>query len=78
MSTTTIPLQIPFDALLDAVKTLSSSEQQQLLLLLEDELAQAEESLVDADAATHATVQDARTAYAAGDFKTLDEYRQAG
>jgi hypothetical protein len=65
---------LTFDTLLASVVRLELSEKLRLRRLLEEEIAQAEEEAWDEDPTVQAEIREARTAYAAGDYVTLDEY----
>ena len=74
MTRETVRLQIPFASLVDAIASLELEEKQQLWQLLGEEIAQAEEDLMGQDPAVQAEIQEARTAFQAGDYLTLEEY----
>lgn len=46
----------------------------QLLEILETQIAEAEEETWETDAAIRYEIHEARTAYQAGDYTTIDEY----
>jgi hypothetical protein len=69
---------LTFDTLLASVVRLELSEKLRLRRLLEEEIAQAEEEACDEDPTVQAEIREARTAYAAGDYVTLDEYIAGG
>jgi len=74
MSTrSTSPAQT-FETLLASVVRLELPEKLRLRRLLEEEIAQAEEEAWDEDPTVRAEIREARAAYAAGDYITLDEY----
>lgn len=75
MSSLAVQVAIPFDALLDAVKNLGTFEQRKLWEVLEAQLAQYEEEQFENDPAIRSQIAEARAAYLAGDFQTLDEYK---
>lgn len=65
---------LTFEALLASVVRLELPEKLRLWRVLEEEIAQAEEDAWDEDPAVRAEIREARAAYAAGDYVTLDEY----
>jgi len=74
MAQETIKLLIPFESLVDSVAELSLEEKRRLWELLDQQLAQAEEEMWEQDPAVQAEIQEAHTAYQAGDYLTIDEY----
>lgn len=74
MATGSLRVTISFEALLDAISSLSMEDKQRLLELLEEQLAQDEEAAWERDPVAQAEMQAARDAYASGDYITLDEY----
>ncbi len=70
----TVKLLIPFDALLDSVRELSLRDKLELIKALEEQIAQAEEQAWDQSPTLRAEIQEARSAYEAGDSITIDEY----
>lgn len=75
MSSLSVQVAIPFDALVDAVKNLGTFEQRRLWEILEAQLGQYEEDQFENDPAIRNQIAEARAAYHAGDFQTLDEYQ---
>lgn len=69
-----IRLQIPFASLVDAIASLELEEKQQLWQLLNEEIIQAEEDLLEQDPIVQDEIQEARAAFQAGDYQTLEEY----
>ena len=69
-----VRLSIPFDALLDSVAELSLREKLRLWRLLDEQLAQVEEDSWEQDPTVQADIREARSAYKAGDYVTIDEY----
>lgn len=67
-------LQIPFESLMDAITSLGLEEKRKLLDLLEDQIAEAEEDLLEQDPTVQAEVEEARRAYRAGEYRTIQEY----
>ena len=76
MSEETVEMRVPFQVLTDFVAGLNLQDKQRLFAWLEQQIAQAEEALWDQDTALRAEIQEARAAYLAGDFVTIDEYIQ--
>ncbi len=69
-----VKLVIPFDSLIESIGQLSLEEKRRLWELLDEQIAQAEEELWERDARVQAEISEARAAYEAGDYVTLDEY----
>lgn len=74
MAQETVKLWIPFEALADSMRELSLKDKRRLWELLDDQMAQAEEEVWERDQAVQAEIQEARAAYQAGDYVTIDEY----
>ncbi|MBD1809113.1 hypothetical protein H6F98_27195 [Microcoleus sp. FACHB-SPT15] len=74
MTLETVRLQIPFESLVDAISSLGLEEKRRLWQLLEEEIAQAEEDLLEEDPTIQAEIEEARTAYQTGDYQTIEEY----
>jgi hypothetical protein len=70
----TVQLQIPFEALVDAISSLGLEEKRRLWQLLDEEITQAEEDLLEEDPTIKAEIQEARSAYQTGDYQTIEEY----
>lgn len=70
----TVRLVIPFEALLQSVKELGIKEKWLLWQWLDEQIAQAEEEVWEQDPVVQAEIREARMAYAAGDYVTIDEY----
>lgn len=70
----TVKLSIPFESLVDSITELSLRDKLRLWELLDAQLAQAEEELWEQDPTFQAEIQEARAAYQAGDYVTIDEY----
>lgn len=70
----TISLNIPIPVLFESVAQLSSEHKRILLEMLETELALQEEALWEQQPDSQAALQEARTAYTAGDYLTLEDY----
>ena len=74
MSTTTVKLSIPFESLLESIHDLAPEDKLRLWELLNQELAQLEEELLEANPRIQAELREARAAYAAGQYVTIEEY----
>jgi hypothetical protein len=70
----TVELQILFESLLDAITLLGIEEKRRLWQLLDEEIAQAEEDLLEEDPTVQAEIHEARTAYQPRDYLILAEY----
>lgn len=69
MATGSVKIEIPFEALLAAVSTLSADEKRHLMALLDDQLMEEEGSPEE-----EAAVAEARAQIDAGDYVTLDDF----
>jgi hypothetical protein len=74
MAQETVRLLIPFEALADFVKELSLKDKRRLWELLDEQMAQAEEEVWERDSTVQAEIRQARAAFQAGDYVTIDEY----
>jgi hypothetical protein len=74
MAQETVRLLIPFEALADSVKELSLKDKRRLWELLDEQMAQAEEEVWERDSTVQAEIRQARAAFQAGDYVTIDEY----
>lgn len=70
----TVNLPIPFDLLLKSVASLSPEAKWRLWKVLDEQIAQAEEEEWENDLSVAAEIREARAAYEAGDFVTLEQY----
>lgn len=70
---TTVNLSIPFESLVNAIQSLSLEDQQKLLEILEDQIFEAEEEWENSPEIL-AEVEEARQAYQAGDYQTIEEF----
>jgi len=70
----TVNLSIPFESLVESMKELSLDEKYRLWELLEEQIAQAEEEILERDPSVQAEIQAARAEYQSGDYETIDEY----
>jgi hypothetical protein len=69
-----VRLLIPFEALVDSIAHLNLRDKLKLWELLNEQLAQAEEEVWEQDPKIRAEIREARSAYEAGDYVTIDEY----
>lgn len=74
MTPDTIQLSIPLDLLAKAFAGLTLREKYQLLEVLETQIAETEEETWETDATIRQEIHEARVAYQAGDYMTIDEY----
>jgi hypothetical protein len=74
MAQETVQLSIPFEALADAVTELNLKNKRRLWELLDEQMAQAEEEIWERDPTVQAEIREARAAYQAGDYVTIDDY----
>jgi len=74
MPQATVRLSISFESLVKSVRELGLKEKRLLWELLDEQMAQVEEELWEQDAAAQAEIREARAAYQAGDYVTIDEY----
>lgn len=69
----TVRLQIPFESLVEAIASLDLEDKHKLREILEDQIFEAEEDLEN-DPEVLAEVEEARNAYQAGDYQTIQDY----
>jgi len=74
MAQESVRLLISFESLVDSVTELSLRDKLRLWELLDEQIAQAEEEAWEQDPTAQAEIQEARAAYQAGDYMTIDEY----
>ena len=74
MTQETVNLKISFESLVNAIASLSLEEQRKLWQILDEQIAEAEDKLLEEDPNAQAEIEEARTAYQVGDYLTLDEY----
>ena len=74
MASGTVTLNIPVETLIEAISSLDLDDKCKLLDILEQQVAEAEEEQWEQDPAVQAKIQEARAAYEAGDYITLEEY----
>jgi Zn-dependent M16 (insulinase) family peptidase len=70
---TTINLSVSFESLVTAIQSLTWNEQKKLLEFLEDQIFESEEAWENSPEMV-AEIQQARQAYQAGDYQTLEEF----
>lgn len=70
----TVRFNIPFEVLIEAVTSLDVQQQRRLLEVLEDLLFELEEDTLEHDPQVIAEIEEARNAYNAGDYQTIQEY----
>jgi hypothetical protein len=68
-----INLQVSFESLVGAIASLNAENKRQLIEILEDQLFEAEEEMENHPEVL-AEVAEARKAYQAGDYQTIQEY----
>jgi hypothetical protein len=76
MNQEVVKLQIPFKTLIDIVAGLSPQDKYRLWAWLEREIDEVDETLWEQAPVIQAEIQEARAAYQAGDYVTLDDYVQ--
>jgi len=76
MAQDSVRLLIPFESLVDSVAELSLKDKLRLWELLDEQIAQAEEEAWEQDPTVQAEIREARAAYRAGDYVTIDEIHQ--
>lgn len=74
MTQETVNLKISFESLVNAIASLGLEEQRKLWQILNEQIAEAEDKLLEEDPNAQAEIEEARTAYQLGDYLTLDEY----
>ena len=74
MAPESVELSIPFESLVDSVTNLHLQDKFRLWELLDEQMADVEEDAWGEDPAVQAEIRDARAAYQAGDYVTIDEY----
>jgi len=74
MTHNTIKLSIPFESLVGAISNLSLEDKVTLSQLLEEQLAQSEEEIWEQDPTVRSEIEEARAAYQAGDYLTIEDY----
>jgi hypothetical protein len=74
MTQETVNLKISFESLVNAIASLGLEEQRKLWQILDEQIAEAEDKLLEEDPNAQAEIEETRTAYQVGDYLTLDEY----
>ncbi|TSA16819.1 hypothetical protein D4R75_13055 [bacterium] len=74
MSQEGISASVSFESLLQSIAKLSSSDKLKIMEALNEQLEQAEEDLYESDPSIQAQIREARVAYAAKNYVTLDDY----
>ena len=74
MAPESVELSIPFDSLVDSVTKLHLRDKFRLWELLDEQMADEEAEVWDEDPTAQAEIREARAAYQAGDYVTIDEY----
>jgi hypothetical protein len=70
---TTVNVSISFESLVTAIQSLSLENQKKLLEILEDKIFEAEEEW-ESSPEILAEIEEARQAYQAGDYQTIEEF----
>ena len=68
-----VSIQIPFASLVEAIASLNLEDKHKLQEILEDQIFEAEEGMEN-DPEVLAEVEEARKAYQAGDYQTIQDY----
>ena len=74
MAEESVELSIPFESLINSVTKLRPRDKLRLWELLDRQMAESEEEAWDEDPTVQAEIREARAAYQAGDYVTIDEY----
>ena len=74
MQQETIKLAIPFESLTESIANLNRRDKQRLFDWLEEQISQAEEERWERSPKFRAEIREARTAYKAGNYLTIDQY----
>ncbi len=69
-----VELVVPFSALVRSISRLSTEDKHRLWELLKQEMGQDEDEAWESDVGVQAKVAEARAAYEAGDYVTIEEY----
>ena len=78
MAQENVELLIPFESLIGCIEKLNMQEKIRLWELLDEEISQIEEDTFEQDPIIQAEIQEARDAYKAGNYITVDEYISKG
>ncbi|OGO40841.1 MAG: hypothetical protein A2Z04_07410 [Chloroflexi bacterium RBG_16_57_9] len=73
MAQESVKLLIPFDSLVDSVTELSLEEKRRLWEVLDEQIALTEEEMWEQTPTVQAEIREARAAYQAGDYVTVEE-----
>lgn len=74
MGSQIVNLSIPLESLLESISALSPREKLQIMQALHEQLEHAEEEYYESDPQIQAEIREARLAYQAKDYTTIDEY----
>jgi len=74
MAQESVRLLIPFKSLVDSIAELGLRDKLRLWELLNEQIAQTEEEVWEQDPTVQAEIRQARAAYQAGDYVTVDEH----
>ena len=74
MTKETVKMSIPFESLLESISKLKLQDKLRLWKSLNEQLAQIEEESYEANPTIQSEIREARIAYQAGDYVTLDDY----
>ncbi|MEK7399140.1 MAG: hypothetical protein AAB116_19560 [Candidatus Poribacteria bacterium] len=74
MSQENVELMIPFESLVGCIEKLNIEDKIRLLELLEEQLAQAEEEMLEHNPIIQSEINKARKAYKAKDYISVDDY----
>ena len=74
MAQDNVELLIPFESLVDSVTKLHLKDKFRLWELLDEQMTYTEEEAWEEDPTVQAEIREARAAYQAGDYLTIDEY----
>ncbi len=74
MAQETVTLSVPFEALVSSIANLNLKDKLRLWKVIEEQIALAEEEALEQDPVVQAEIREARAAYRAGDYVTIDDY----
>jgi len=74
MAQETVTLSVPFEALVNSITNLALKDKLRLWKLIEEQIALTEEDALEQDPVVQAEIREARAAYHAGDYMTIDDY----
>ena len=75
MNQSNIKLQIPFESLVEAISSLDMEQKQKIWQILDEEMQMREDYLEESNPRIQSEITEAKQAYEAGDYITLEEYR---